>query len=75
MTLPADELQRALAVIGRWRADPDAEQPCPRCNKAGLVLQDHSARPHAEWYHLACPGCGLDEMIHIPMVPPTGGLD
>lgn len=31
------------------------------------------ARPHAEWYHIACAGCGLDETIHIPLGSPTMG--
>lgn len=76
MALTADELRQALAVIARRRADAGAELPCPRCGEAGLALADHSARPHAEWYHLSCKGCGLDETIHIPLAPPpTGGPD
>ena len=76
MSLTADELRTALEVIAGWRAEPDAPAACPRCGKAGLALADRSARPHAEWYHLACTACGLDETIHIPLGPPTlGGLD
>ena len=76
MSLTADELKAALEVIAAWRADPEAPTACPRCGAAGLTLEDRSARPHAEWYYLACAGCGLDETIHIPLGPPTmGGLD
>jgi len=76
MALTTDELQSALALIGGWRADPDASVACPRCGQAGLAVIDRSARPYAEWYALACSGCGLDETIHIPLGPPVmGGLD
>jgi hypothetical protein len=76
MGLSADELRLALAGIARWREDPDIAPTCPRCTAAGLTITDRSARPYAEWYHLACPECGLDETIHIPLGPPVmGGLD
>jgi hypothetical protein len=76
MGLSADELRLALADIARWREDPDISLDCPRCKTAGLAVTDRSARPYAEWYHLACSGCGLDETIHIPLGPPVmGGLD
>lgn len=76
MALSADELERALAIIGRWRADAEAALACPRCSAAGPSIADRSARPYAEWYQLSCAGCGLDETIHIPLGPPVvGGLD
>jgi transcription elongation factor Elf1 len=76
MALSADEIRLARAAIARRQADADAVLDCPRCGAAGLVLTDRSARPHAEWYHLCCAGCGLDETLHIPLGPPTiGGLD
>jgi len=76
MVLTAPELAQALAVIARWRGDVEAALDCPRCGHKGLALADRSARPYAEWYHLACTGCGLDETIHIPLGPPVvGGLD
>ena len=73
MGLTADELRTSLEVITAWRSDPDAAHPCPRCSAPGLALADRSARPYAEWYHLACAGCGLDETIHIPLGSPTMG--
>lgn len=76
MALAAAEMARALAQITEWRRDPEARLVCPTCGAAGLSLADRSARPYAEWYHLACRACGLDETIHIPLGPPvTGGLD
>ena len=73
MGLTADELRTSLEVIAAWRRDPDATRVCPRCGAAGLALADRSARPHAEWYHIACAGCGLDETIHIPLGSSTMG--
>jgi hypothetical protein len=76
MTLTAAELKAALASIAHWREEPEAAVSCPRCGAMGLALADRSARPYAEWYHLACPACGLDETVHIPLGPPVmGGLD
>lgn len=73
MGLSADELRSALRIIALWRADAEAPRDCPRCGASGLGLADRSARPYAEWYHLACAGCGLDETIHIPLGPPVAG--
>jgi hypothetical protein len=73
LALAADELRLALGVIALWRADPAAALDCPRCGAAGLVLADRSARPYAEWYHLSCAGCDLDETIHITLGPPVIG--
>ena len=73
MALTADELSRALALIARRQADFEAVLDCPRCGQDGLVLTDRSARPYAEWYHLSCPACGMDETIHIPLGPPVAG--
>ena len=76
MGLSAGELRNALTIIAGWRTDPDAQVACPRCGQAGLAIADRSARPYAEWYHLGCAACGLDETIHIPLGPPVvGGLD
>lgn len=73
MGLTADELRTSLEVIAAWRRDPDATCDCPRCGAVGLALADRSARPYAEWYHLACAGCGLDETVHIPLGSPAMG--
>jgi transcription elongation factor Elf1 len=75
MGLSGDEFQSAMTGIAGRRADPDAAFACPRCGAAGLVLTDRSARPHAEWYHLACGACGLDETIHIPLGAGPMGSD
>lgn len=73
MALSMDELRLGLAAVARRQADAQANLDCPRCRAAGLVLDDRSARPYAEWYHLACAACGLDETIHIPLGPPVAG--
>jgi transcription elongation factor Elf1 len=76
MSLGAKDLQAALAAIARWREAPETQLNCPRCSASGLSVIDRSARPYAEWYHMGCPACGLDETIHIPLGPPVmGGLD
>ncbi len=76
MALSADELRNALTVIAGWRDDPDKPVVCIRCAATGLAISDRSARPYAEWYHLSCAACGLDETIHIPLGPPVmGGHD
>jgi hypothetical protein len=72
--LPPDKLRLALQRIAEWRlnrADPVA---CPVCEFKGLDIVDGSTRPHAEWYALSCPSCGLEHTIHIPMAPimPSG---
>lgn len=76
MALSAAETREALTRIAAWRADPAKSVACPKCEADGLAVVDRSARPYAEWYHLACAGCGLDETIHIPLGPPViGGFD
>jgi hypothetical protein len=76
MTLSADETRVALVTIARWRENPETAVACPVCSALGLSIADRSARPYAEWYHLSCAACGLDETIHIPLGPPVmGGLD
>lgn len=76
MALSRHEVASALATLALWRGNPDAEAACPKCGAVGLSIVDRSARPHAEWYHLECKGCGLEETIHIPLGPPVmGGLD
>jgi rRNA maturation protein Nop10 len=66
-SLSEDEARLALASIAAWRTDPEAEIACPRCRALGLQVADFSARPHAEWYTLECPACGLDTTLNIPL--------
>jgi transcription elongation factor Elf1 len=73
VALAAEEISLVLALIARRQADLEAVLDCPRCGEGGLVLTDHSARPYAEWYHLSCSACGMDETIHIPLGPPVAG--
>jgi predicted RNA-binding Zn-ribbon protein involved in translation (DUF1610 family) len=70
------EVQReAVTRITGWRLDPDKPVHCPACQRPGLSIIDRSARPHTEWYALACPACGLNETLAVALgsVPP--GLD
>jgi hypothetical protein len=75
MALTAGEIRLVLERIAMGRAHPEQGVACPHCGRAGLVVTDRSARPYAEWYHLACAGCGLDETIHVPLGPPVPGGD
>jgi hypothetical protein len=73
-SLPADKVRLALERITAWHADPVAAVACPVCEATGLQILDQSARPHAEWYALSCPACGLTATINVPMSPhiPSG---
>ena len=75
MTLTPSQQRAALDVLAHWRADPRAQIACPACGKPDLSVVDRSARPHAEWYVLTCPACGLNETIHIPLAAPIQTLD
>ena len=74
-SLPADKVRLALSRIAAWRADPGAAVACPVCAAMGLQILDQSARPHAEWYALSCPTCGLTATINLPMSPHIPGGD
>jgi hypothetical protein len=67
MPLTPGQQREAIRRVAAWRGDPAAPVPCPACGTPGLAIVDRSARPHAEWYALACPACGLDETLHIPL--------
>jgi hypothetical protein len=75
MPLTPDQTLEALRRITAWRLEPAKPVACPACGAAGLTIVDRSARPHAEWYALACPACGLDETVHIPMGAAIPGVD
>lgn len=69
MALTRDEMEKALRVIAMWRDKgmPAAACECPACSTASLAIEDRSARPHAEWYHLSCQACGLNETLNVPL--------
>jgi len=73
--LSADQVAIALARIAAWRAAPNDPVACPVCDQPGLSIIDQSTRPHAEWYALSCPACGLETTIEIPMAPRMPGGD
>jgi transcription elongation factor Elf1 len=73
--LRPESLQRAIAAIAAWRADPAKPVACPACGRDGLSVSDRSARPYAEWYVLSCAACGLSDTLHIPLRPPAGGAN
>lgn len=72
--LPPEKVRIALQRIAAWRLAPAEPVACPVCEAAGLEIVDRSARPHAEWYALNCPSCGLEHTLHIPLFPtiPSG---
>lgn len=69
MSLPPEKLREALACIAGWRLAPLEPVRCPVCETNGLVIDDRSTLPYAEWYALSCSTCGLEHTIHIPMAP------
>ena len=69
--LTADEMAAALQRIYTWRGAPDDAVACPRCQAVGLTVSDRSARPYSEFYALACPACGMDVTVHIPLAGPA----
>jgi hypothetical protein len=75
MALDGESLGQAIRAIAAWRTYPSQSVPCPVCGQIGLTIVDRSARPHVEWYALACTGCGLDETLHIPLGPPVEPMD
>jgi hypothetical protein len=75
MPLTPEQQREALRRIAVWRAAPGRPVACPACAAEGLAIVDRSARPHAEWYALSCPACGLAETLHIPMGAAVPTLD
>jgi predicted RNA-binding Zn-ribbon protein involved in translation (DUF1610 family) len=73
--ITSDRMAGALAVVMAWRVAPEVEPACPLCGAAGLVVSDHSARPHAEWYRLVCRACGLDQMLAVPLGAAVPGAE
>ncbi len=70
MQLSNAQYRDVLRLIAAWRLEPGMQRSCPVCAADGLAIDDRSARPHAEWYHVRCPACRLDETINIPLAPP-----
>lgn len=68
-----DRIRETLRRIAAWRQDPEVAVLCPLCAAPGLAIVDCSSRPHAEWYIVACPTCGLDDTIHVPLPSPPLG--
>jgi hypothetical protein len=67
MPLTAEQQREVVRGVAAWRADPQRPVACPACGRPGVEVVDRSARPHAEWYALTCPACGLSETLHIPL--------
>jgi hypothetical protein len=75
MALEPEQLREAGRRVAAWRVDPGMPVACPKCGVMGLAIIDRSARPHAEWYHLSCRSCGLDETLHMALGAPVHSLD
>jgi hypothetical protein len=67
MPLTEKQLREASRRVAAWRSEPARPVTCPACGTECLNVVDRSARPHAEWYALSCPACGLNETLHIPL--------
>ena len=65
--LQPNEFNQALTSVFIWQHSSENVITCPACHVNGLKIEDRSTRPHAEWYQLDCPNCGLTETVHIPM--------
>ena len=75
MALTADQHRRAIRSIAAWRADSWCAGRLSGVRASRLAIIDRSARPHAEWYALTCPACGLSETLHIPLGAAVHTLD
>ena len=75
MPLTPEQQREAMRRVAVWRGEPGRPVACPACGKEGLQIIDRSARPHAEWYALTCPACGLGETLHIAMGGAVPTLD
>ncbi|MFZ1103033.1 MAG: hypothetical protein WAN86_09380 [Hyphomicrobiaceae bacterium] len=75
MPLTPEQQREASRRVAVWRVAPGRPVACPACGVEGLAIVDRSARPHAEWYALSCPACGLAETLHIPMGAAIPTLD
>ncbi|HEY1246881.1 MAG TPA: hypothetical protein VGF29_18815 [Hyphomicrobiaceae bacterium] len=75
MPLTPEQQMEATRRIAAWRVEPGRAVACPACGTEGLQIVDRSARPHAEWYALACAACGLNETLHIPLGAVVHSLD
>jgi predicted RNA-binding Zn-ribbon protein involved in translation (DUF1610 family) len=75
MPLTAEQQRKAIHRVRAWRVEPARPVACPACEQPGLEVIDRSARPHAEWYALTCPACGLSETLHIPLGAVVQTLD
>ena len=69
-SLTAEQVTETLRRIAAWRLAPEQPVMCPVCETPALEIEDRSARPHAEWYVISCPACGLSETLQLPL----GGL-
>lgn len=75
MPLTPEQQKEAMRRIAAARSEPGSPIACPACGADGLQIIDRSARPHAQWYALTCPACGLAETLHIPMGSSVHTLD
>jgi hypothetical protein len=75
MPLTPEQTRTALRRVAAWRAAPASPVACPACEQPGLAIVDRSARPHAEWYALSCPACGLTETLAVALGAAVPGAD
>lgn len=71
-----DLTDAVLATVRRWQAGAPPPFVCPACGAVAAIVEDRSARPHAEWYALTCSACGVETVVQLPlgsMPVPIGG--
>jgi hypothetical protein len=67
MSVSAERHEDELIELMRAYAQGECDNHCPRCGAEPLGIDDRSTPPYALWYAITCAGCGLDEVVHIPL--------
>lgn len=62
-----------MALVAKWRHEPETPISCPLCEAETLSIIDKSARPYAEWYAFDCQTCQWRYDMHVPLSGPMPG--
>ncbi|MFM1815029.1 MAG: hypothetical protein RLZ98_1724 [Pseudomonadota bacterium] len=61
--LDEQQLKSAFATVESWLYNRSEPVACVVCDAPGLVIENQSVPPYAEWYKLNCSACGLDTIV------------